>query len=127
MTSIREKFPGFFTSMNQIYNARQSIRREEKEGRTPLQHYLYMATELNYVVWTNLDNERGLPCACYLYMSIGSYSALYLDDIHPFWSTLTHTEVGDDTNKGVRHANADDKEYFQSLVDEVLKSDPAVV
>ena len=60
MTSIRENFPGFFTSMNQIYNARQSIRREEMEGRTPLQHCLYMATKLNYVVWTDLDNEGGL-------------------------------------------------------------------
>ena len=40
---------------------------------------------------------------------------------------MTYTEVGDDTNEGVRHANADDKEYFQSLVDEVLKADPAVV
>ena len=37
------------------------------------------------------------------------------------------TEVGDDTDEGGRYANADDKEYFQSLVDEVLKSDPAVV
>ena len=30
------------------------------EGRRPLQHCLYMATELNYVVWTNLDNEGAL-------------------------------------------------------------------
>ena len=74
-----------------------------------------------------LQRTHGLSCACYLYMSIGSQGAWYLDDIHLFWSTLTYTEVGDDTNEGVRHANADDKEYFQSLVDEVLKSDPAVV
>ena len=60
MTSIRENFPGFFASMNQIYNVRQSIRREEMEGRTPLQHCLYMATEHNYVVWTDLDNEGEL-------------------------------------------------------------------
>ena len=74
-----------------------------------------------------LQRTHGLPCACYLYMSIGSQVTLYLDDIHPFWSTLTYTEVGDDTNEGVRHTNADNKEYFQSLVDEVLKFDPAVV
>ncbi|XP_057544563.1 protein FAR-RED ELONGATED HYPOCOTYL 3-like [Amaranthus tricolor] len=30
------------------------------EGRTPLQHCLHMATELNYVVWTDLDNEGQL-------------------------------------------------------------------
>ena len=41
MTSIRRNFPGFFASMNQIYNVRQSIRREEMKGRTPLQHCLY--------------------------------------------------------------------------------------
>ena len=35
---------------NQIYNVGQSIRREEIEGRTPLQHCFYMATKLNYVV-----------------------------------------------------------------------------
>ena len=46
--------------MNQIYNVRQSIRREEMEGRTLLQHYLYMATEHNYVVWTDLDIDRDL-------------------------------------------------------------------
>ena len=57
MTSIRRNFPGFFASMNQIYNVRQSIRREEMDGRTPLQHCLYMATEHNYVVWTDLDSE----------------------------------------------------------------------
>ena len=50
----------FFTSMNQIYNARQSIKRKKMEGRIPLQHYLYMATELNYVVWTDLNSEGGL-------------------------------------------------------------------
>ncbi|XP_057517427.1 uncharacterized protein LOC130798453 [Amaranthus tricolor] len=74
-----------------------------------------------------LQRTHGLLCACFLYMSIGSQSALYLDDIHPFWSTLTYTEVGDDNNEGVRYANADDKDYFQSLVDEVQKSEPAVV
>ena len=74
-----------------------------------------------------LHNTNGLPCACYLYMSIGSHGALYVDDIHQFWSTLRYTKVGDETNEGVRYANADDKEYFQSLVDEVLKSDPAIV
>ena len=30
------------------------------EGRTPLQHCLHMATELNYVVWTDLDSEGQL-------------------------------------------------------------------
>ena len=30
-------------------------------------------------------------------------------------------------NEEVRHANADDKEYFQSLIDEVLKADPAIL
>ena len=56
LTSIRKNFLGFFfTIMNQIYNARQSTRREEMEDRTLLQHCLYMATELNYVVWTDLD------------------------------------------------------------------------
>ena len=40
---------------------------------------------------------------------------------------MRYTEIGDDTNEGIRYANADDKEYFQSLVDEVLKSDLAVV
>ena len=74
-----------------------------------------------------LQRTYGLSCACYLYLSIGSQGALYLDEIHPFWSTLTYTEVGDDTNKEARHINADDKEYFQSLVDEVLKADPAVL
>ena len=58
MTSIRQNFPCIFASMNQIYNVRQSIRREEMEGRTPLQHCLYMATEHNYVVWTDLDIEE---------------------------------------------------------------------
>ncbi|XP_057515127.1 uncharacterized protein LOC130796755 isoform X2 [Amaranthus tricolor] len=74
-----------------------------------------------------LQRTHGLSCAYYLYMSIGSQGALYLNDIHPFWSTLTYTKVRDDTNEGVRYANADDKEYFQFLVDEVLKYDPAVV
>ena len=60
MNSIRDNFPGFYASMNQIYNIRQSIRREEMEGRTPLQHCLYMATEHNYVVWTDLDSEGNL-------------------------------------------------------------------
>ena len=46
--------------MNQIYNVRQSIRREEMEGWTLFQHCLYMATEHNYVVWTDLDSERQL-------------------------------------------------------------------
>ncbi|XP_057527484.1 protein FAR-RED IMPAIRED RESPONSE 1-like isoform X1 [Amaranthus tricolor] len=46
--------------MNLIYNIRQSIRREEMEGRTSLQHCLHMATELNYVVWTDLDIEGQL-------------------------------------------------------------------
>ncbi|XP_057543857.1 protein FAR1-RELATED SEQUENCE 2-like [Amaranthus tricolor] len=46
--------------MNQIYNIRQSIRRDEMEGRTPLQHCLHMATEHNYVVWTELDNDGHL-------------------------------------------------------------------
>ncbi|XP_057516016.1 protein FAR1-RELATED SEQUENCE 2-like [Amaranthus tricolor] len=46
--------------MNQIYNIRESIRREQMEGKTPLQHYLYMATELNYMVWKDLDSEREL-------------------------------------------------------------------
>ncbi|XP_057532896.1 protein FAR1-RELATED SEQUENCE 11-like [Amaranthus tricolor] len=60
MNSIRDNFPGFYASMNQIYNIRQSIRREEMEGRTPLQHCLHMTTELNYVVWTDLDIEGQL-------------------------------------------------------------------
>ncbi|XP_057536608.1 protein FAR-RED ELONGATED HYPOCOTYL 3-like [Amaranthus tricolor] len=60
MNSIRDNFPGFYASLNQIYNIRQSIRKEEMEGRTPLQHCLHMATELNYVVWTDLDNEGQL-------------------------------------------------------------------
>ena len=42
-TTIKQNFSGFFASMNQIYNVRQSIRRKEMEGRTPLQHCLYMA------------------------------------------------------------------------------------
>ena len=50
-----------------------------------------------------------------------------MDDIHPFWKTLTYTEAEADTNEGVKHANVDDKEYFQSLVDEVLKVNSAVV
>ena len=74
-----------------------------------------------------LQSTHGFPCACYFYLSIRSQGALYLDDIHPFWKTLTYIETEADTNEGVRHANADDKEYFQSLVDEVLKADPAVV
>ena len=60
-------------------------------------------------------------------MCIGSHGALYVDDIHQLWSTLRYTEVGDETNEGVRYANANDKEYFQSLIDKVLKSDPAVI
>ena len=74
-----------------------------------------------------LQITHGFPCACYFYMLLSSQGYLYLDDIHSFRRTLTYTEVGADTNEGVRHANADDKEYFQSLVDEVLKADPAVV
>ena len=74
-----------------------------------------------------VQRTHGLPCACYFYLSLRSHGSLYLDDIHPFRRTLTYTEVGADTNEGVWHANADDKEYFQSLVDEVLKADPAVV
>ena len=74
-----------------------------------------------------LQSTHGLPCACNFYLSIRSQGALYLDDIHPFWKTLTYIEAEADTNEGVQHANADDKEYFQSLVDEVLKVDPAVV
>ena len=30
------------------------------EGRTPLQHCLYMATEHNYVVWIDFDSEGQL-------------------------------------------------------------------
>ncbi|XP_057549129.1 uncharacterized protein LOC130827425 [Amaranthus tricolor] len=74
-----------------------------------------------------LQKTHGLPCACYLQMTIGSHGALYLDDIHEFWSTLRYTEVGDEPHEEVRNANANDKEYFESLVDEVLKSDPAFV
>ena len=74
-----------------------------------------------------LQRTHGLQCAFYLYLSISSQGSLYLDDIHPFWSTLTYTEVRDDTNEEVRHANADNKECFQSLVDKVLKADPTVV
>ncbi|XP_057515687.1 PKS-NRPS hybrid synthetase cheA-like [Amaranthus tricolor] len=73
------------------------------------------------------QHTHGFSCACYLYMSIGSHGALFVDDIHQFWSTLRYTEVGDQTSEGVQYANADDKEYFQSLVDEILRSDPAVV
>ena len=50
-----------------------------------------------------------------------------MDDIHPFWKTLTYIEAEAETDEGVRQANADDKEYFQSLVDKVLKADLAVV
>ena len=50
-----------------------------------------------------------------------------MDHIHAFWKKLTYIEVEDDTNKGIRHENADDKKYFQSLVDEVLKADPVIV
>ena len=67
------------------------------------------------------------PVLVYFYFSIRSQGSLYLDDIHLFWKTLTYIKAEADTNEGVRHANADDKEYFQSLVDEVLKADPAVV
>ncbi|XP_057518331.1 uncharacterized protein LOC130799241 [Amaranthus tricolor] len=56
-----------------------------------------------------------------------SNGALYLDDIHPFWRTLKYLEPEEDASEEVRHANADDKEYFQSLVDEVLRADPSVV
>ena len=74
-----------------------------------------------------LQSTHGLPCASYFYLSIRSQGSLYLDDIHPFWKTLTYIEVEADANERVRHANIDDKEYFQSLVDVVLKADPAVV
>ena len=56
-----------------------------------------------------LQSTHGLPCACYLYLSITSQGALYLDNIHPFWKTLTYIEAEADTNEGVRHANVDDK------------------
>ncbi|XP_057527371.1 uncharacterized protein LOC130806355 [Amaranthus tricolor] len=74
-----------------------------------------------------IQKTHGLPCACYCYLSIRSNGALYLDDIHPFWKTLKYLDAEEDANEEVRHANADDKEYFQSLVDEVLKSDPSVL
>ena len=74
-----------------------------------------------------LQITHELPCACYFYFSIRSQGSLYLDDIHLFWRTLTYIEVEANTNEGVRHANIDDKEYFQLLVDEVLKADPAIV
>ena len=67
-----------------------------------------------------LQSSHGLSCVCYFYLSIKSQGFLYLDDIHPFWKTLTYIEAKADANEGVRHANADDKEYFQLLVDEVL-------
>ena len=35
MTSIKQTFSGFLASMNQIYNVRQSIRREEMEVGLP--------------------------------------------------------------------------------------------
>ena len=60
MTSIRRNFPCFYATMNQIYNIRHALRREEIDGRTPLQHCLYLATENNYVVWTDLDGEGQL-------------------------------------------------------------------
>jgi MULE transposase-like protein len=60
MTSIRENFPDYFPSMSQIYNIRQALRREEMDGRTPLQHCLYLATEKNYIVWTDLDSDGQL-------------------------------------------------------------------
>ena len=74
-----------------------------------------------------LQSTYGLPCACYFYLSIRSQGSLYLDDIHPFWRTLTYIKVEANTNEEIRHTNTDDKEYFQSLVDELLKADPAVV
>ncbi|XP_057516592.1 uncharacterized protein LOC130797835 [Amaranthus tricolor] len=74
-----------------------------------------------------LQRTHGLPYACYCYLSIKSHGSLYLDDIHPFWKTLKYLEAEEDANEEVRHANTDDNEYFQSLVDEVLKADPAVV
>ena len=43
------------------------------------------------------------------------------------WKTLTYIEVEDDTNKEVWQANAEAKKYFQSLVDDILKADPAIV
>ena len=74
-----------------------------------------------------IQKTHGLPCACYCYLSIRSHGALYLDDIHSFWKTLKDLEAEEDANEEIRHANADDKEYFPSLVDEVLKADPSVV
>ena len=74
-----------------------------------------------------IQKTHGLSCACYCYLSIRSNGALYLDDIHPFWKTLKYLEPEEDANEEVRHANADDKEYFQSLVHEVLKVDLSVV
>ena len=74
-----------------------------------------------------LQSTHELPCACYFYLSIRSQGSLYLDNIHPFLKTLTYTEAEADTNKEVWHTNVDDKEYFQSLVDDVLKAYPVVI
>ena len=74
-----------------------------------------------------LQYTHGLPCACYQFYSEKSHGGLYLDDIHYFWRTLQYAEADEYPNEQVRQAVHHDKDYFQSLVDEVLNADPAVI
>ena len=60
-----------------------------------------------------------------MYISENAQGDIYLDDMHSFWNILWQIK-DEDTNDNVRHANADDKRYFQSLMDKVLKADPNV-
>jgi hypothetical protein len=73
-----------------------------------------------------LQHTHGLPCACFMFLTVRSTGLIHRNDVHIFWRTLKYAEAGE-PDEEVRHANAYDKDYFQGLVDEVLKADPAVI
>lgn len=49
LTLMRQNYPWVNASVNQMYNPMQAIRREKIDGRSPIEHCLYLTTMHNYV------------------------------------------------------------------------------
>ena len=74
-----------------------------------------------------LRSTHGLPFACYMYITENNtQGGIYCAHINPISMTLKINE-GEDTKDVVQKANAHDKRYFQSLVDEVFKVNSVVI
>ncbi len=74
-----------------------------------------------------LQHTHGIPCACFMFLTVRSTGVIHPSDLHIFWRTLKYAEAGNEANEEVRDANAYDKDYFEGLVEEVLNADPAVI